>query len=407
MSHVDDGTLHELVDNALDAAMRVEVEAHLASCGDCARRYAEATAMARQIVTLLGALDVPVPRIRVMPPVTAAGVAPSVAGGATVIPMRSRMTVLQRVAIAASVMLVAGVSYQVGKRGDAAAKVVAMDRDVSASMRAAPMRAAPSVVDGIADSFMAAPAPSARQRTRGGPRAESEMVASGAGATAGVAGEAAAVATPVVVPPPLPRVTAPPQGALAQKSIAPGAPADRDDARREQNVERRVSIGDAETPSQSSTARQIASQTPAQTPAQTRSQAPVQAATPATTQDVLRKASSPESMNRSAVAGGEMQSALPKVIPLAGYSTVEEASVPAMTRRRYISAAGTEIDLSIMQSFDDPKRTLATVASTPEFVVTSVNGRSTVRWHARGLDYVLQGAVSPDSLIKLATQLKR
>ena len=394
MSHVDDGTLHELVDNALDPATRVEVEVHLASCGDCARRYAEATAMARHVVTLLGALDAPMARVRVVPPVTAPTVAPSVEGGATVIPIRARMTVLRRVAIAASVMLVAGVSYQVGKRGDAAPKGVAMERSESASMPAAPMRAVPSVVDAAADSFMAAPAPSAQQRTRSGPRAESEIVVSGAGANAAVAGEAAAVAAPVVVPPPLPRVTAPPQGALAQRSVAPSAPVDRDDPRREQNVERRAAMRDAETPSQSSTARQLASQTPTQAPTQ------------ATSQDVSRKASSPETVGRSAVAGAAMQSAPPKVIPLAGYSTVESASVPAMTRRRYISASGTELELSIMQSFDNPKRSTPTAASTPEFVVTSANGRSTVRWHARGLDYVLQGAVSPDSLVKLATQLK-
>ena len=47
MSHVDDGTLHELVDNALDAPARAEAEAHLAACGECARRFAEATSLAR------------------------------------------------------------------------------------------------------------------------------------------------------------------------------------------------------------------------------------------------------------------------------------------------------------------------------------------------------------------------
>ena len=42
----------------------------------------------------------------------------------------------------------------------------------------------------------------------------------------------------------------------------------------------------------------------------------------------------------------------------------------------------------------------------PQFTVTALEGRSIVRWHARGMDYELQGALPPDSLVKLATQLK-
>ena len=69
MSHVDEGTLHALVDDALPPDERDAVQAHLASCGECARRFAEATAMARQVMTLLGALDeAPAAPVRVAPP---------------------------------------------------------------------------------------------------------------------------------------------------------------------------------------------------------------------------------------------------------------------------------------------------------------------------------------------------
>ncbi|HYW51101.1 MAG TPA: zf-HC2 domain-containing protein, partial [Gemmatimonadaceae bacterium] len=120
MSHVDDGTLHALVDDQLEPRERATVEAHLAACGECARRFAEAMAMARQVTTLLGALDEMPVRVTVAPPAPHVEATTSdVARATEVTPIRSRLLTMRRVAIAASVLLVASVSYEVGRRGDA------------------------------------------------------------------------------------------------------------------------------------------------------------------------------------------------------------------------------------------------------------------------------------------------
>lgn len=103
-------------------------------------------------------------------------------------------------------------------------------------------------------------------------------------------------------------------------------------------------------------------------------------------------------------SAGNVQGAGPKAVSLAGYTTVEDAAVPAITRRRYVSSAGTTLELSIIQSTVAPKT--QDRAAAREFVVTTANGRSSVRWHVSGMDYLLQGPLPPDSLVKLATQLK-
>ena len=94
-----------------------------------------------------------------------------------------------------------------------------------------------------------------------------------------------------------------------------------------------------------------------------------------------------------------------KAVRLAGYTSVEEESVSSVTRRRYISSAGTPLILVIVQSAAAPKAGVRS-ESAPEFVVRTANGTTAVRWTAGGLSYELTGALSPDSLVKLATQIR-
>ncbi len=60
MPHVDDGTLHALLDGALDSGDRdraAAVRAHLASCGDCAARLDQEAALRDRAASVLGALE--------------------------------------------------------------------------------------------------------------------------------------------------------------------------------------------------------------------------------------------------------------------------------------------------------------------------------------------------------------
>lgn len=391
MSHVDEGTLHALVDNELDAGERAAVEAHLAACGDCARQFAEATAMARQVVTLLGALDAPASRVQVVtaPPVVhTPGPLPT-----PVIALQTRMVTLRRVALAASVLLVAGVSYQVGQRGVAAPESVAFDAARRQPVRAAAVRAAPSVVDAAADSYVAAPTPSVRTLPRGGPRGGDTEMASDAvkGAREAPADSAAAEPAPRLVAAPVAPVPEPSSSLIAQKATGAQGATQRDAPGGTQSGSQRLSQVVV------TSATQAAPQAASQAPAEVSSRG---AAADRAEQVEQRRAGASESVSRERAAN-----VAPKITPLAGYVAVEDESVPAMTRRRYVSPSGVALELSIVRSFTPAKDSIRAGAAA-EFVVSTANGRSTVRWHARGMDYVLHGPLAPDSLIKLATQLK-
>lgn len=352
MSHVDDGTLHALVDNALDTAERAAVEAHLATCGDCARRLAEATAMARQVVTLLGALDEVPTRVRVVPPV----VAPTVHATPDISPLRRRVFTLHRVAIAASLLMVAGVSYEVGTRRDTRATSAPMASATSAALKAAPRAATPSVVE--ADSFVQLPASPLRQRPRSGPRNESDFAA--AYRSDAVGAKAAAPVQPV-----------------APKALSMPLPS--------------VAVADV--------ARDSVSQRPTR---MAQRQAEMQSVVVTGAGSARAPASPSVAFEASAVA----RNSAPKLVTLPGYMAMEEDSIPAITRRRYVSSSGTALMLLIVRTTADARKRAAVADSAPQFTVTALHGRSIVRWHARGMDYELQGALAPDSLVKLATQLK-
>lgn len=426
MSHVDEGTLHALVDNELDAGERAAVEAHLAACGDCARQFAEATAMARQVVTLLGALDAPTFPVQVL-------TAPAVVRTPGPLPtpvtlLRPRMVSLRRVAMAASVLLVAGVSYQVGQRGAAAPESVAFDAARRQPANASAVRAVPSVVDAAADSYVAAPTPSVRALRRGGPRGGDAEMASGevTGAREAPADAAAAEPAPRLVAAPVAAVQVPSSSQIAQKTTDT------------QGASQRGAPGGAQRRSQqlSQVVVTSASQAPPPAPSQVPAEASSRAASADRAEQVeQRRAGASESVSRERAANVAQQAtpeprtvqagaqperdaparaaravpaaapAAPKITPLAGYVAVEDESVPAMTRRRYVSPSGLALELSIVRSFAPTKDSIRAGAAA-EFVVSTANGRSTVRWHARGMDYVLHGPLTPDSLVKLATQLK-
>jgi hypothetical protein len=67
--HVDDGQLNALLDGELDAAEAQRVEAHVASCAECARRLKEARSFLTQAGELLDVLT-PSPQATALPPKT-------------------------------------------------------------------------------------------------------------------------------------------------------------------------------------------------------------------------------------------------------------------------------------------------------------------------------------------------
>lgn len=94
----------------------------------------------------------------------------------------------------------------------------------------------------------------------------------------------------------------------------------------------------------------------------------------------------------------------PTASALSGYQAIEEITLPSTTRRRYIAADGTTLVLLISPTTADVVK--PDVQAAQEFTVSTATGRSSVRWQRAGLSYQLQGALAPDSLMKLATQLK-
>ena len=384
MSHVDDGALHALVDDELDAVERAAVEAHLAACGDCARRFAEATAMARQVVSLLGALD------DVSAPVR---IAPAMSRGAAVAPPRltpiaRRVVTLRRVAIAASVLLVAGVSYEVGQRRDAASVATAEAARTPAAFESP--TSAPSVTTVTVDSIAAPAAPTLRVAPSGGAslmRHDAIVVARPTAPSAAPVSLAPPITPPITPTPPAPSVAElSRQKAVAelQSVVVADSAADRAaQGAAGQVASRRATAADAQEQQQQQ--RAVASQ------AFSRGEQRSRNAAPATDLG----AAAPEAIGRvTATAPGA----------LAGYRATDELLKSAVVRRRYVATDGTILVLLIAPSISEVPKPNA--KASPEFTVSTLNGRSTVRWQVAGLTYELQGALPPDSLVKLATQLK-
>ncbi|MES3036061.1 MAG: zf-HC2 domain-containing protein [Gemmatimonadota bacterium] len=395
MSHVDDGTLHALVDDELDDTERASIEAHLATCGDCAKRFAEATAMARQVASLLGALDeVPAP-VRIQPAaprVADVGTAPTVA---RVTPIGRRFVTLRRVALAASVLLVAGVSYQVGQRRPAV---------TDGSSEAAPTSATAPPQTTLA-SGAAAPvetivtragpvAPDARVEPR---RTAVRVAAVPVASDRGDAIVTARVPTPVVAMAPRAEpLTAPPPAPSVAELTQQKAAAERQAVQAsEASLDRAVQA----------TGGQVAQRRTVTADAQDQQRAAPSSDVARAYQRAREVAPSAASANVVAAEPASLGFASP-VAPgaLAGYRATDEVLKPAVVRRRYVAADGTTLLLTIAPSSTDVAK--PTAKASPEFTVSTVNGRSTVRWQVPGLSYELQGALSPDSLVKLATLLR-
>lgn len=357
MSHVDDGTLHALVDHELDAQEAAVVEAHLSVCDECAHRFVEATAMSRQVLSLLGSLDVVPTPVRTVPSAVSAVVTPVSDDALPVMPIsagRARMTRLRRLAIAASVLLVAGVSYEVGKRGDSRADGQPAASVMPATQSGAANGAMPSVVSARADSTVVA----LSQPNMQSPTAMS--------------------ASPR-------RLEARAADARSSETVVAGG-------------DRRVAIADASPRARAAEALPMEALVAAPAPAQARALGMAKAVP-------------------AAEAANAAQSELAPSIP--GYTRVDDASARPVIRRRYLAPDGTALELLVAPS-REALRTQASGAEAPragvsryddakatsEFVVSTANGRSTVRWQRRGLSYELQSALAPDSLVKLAMLLR-
>lgn len=406
MSHVDDGTLHALVDGALDDGERGAVEAHLATCGDCARRVAEASAMSRQVLSLLGALDAVSAPVRIEPAVAVAATVAPASVQPQVTPLGRRMVTLRRVALAASVLLVAGVSYEVGQRREVTLDT-ATEAD-AAPTGMAPPPSEPSVMDSAQEAFAPPAAPTVQSAPRAGQRDERASAPMGANRR----GEAVAASHPMAPSPasitrPAPLVATPPAPSVAELSQRKAI------AERQGTVTSEVAADRAADGVTGQVASRIASRADAQEQSRADQRAvPSQQSTQQSSQQPSQQPRASQ-RQRNVVAAGDAGSAAPLTLSavtrpvaglLAGYHSLDDVVMPAVTRRRYVAADGTTLVLLITPSTTDVPRPTARMS--PEFTVSTVNGRSTVRWQVPGLTYELQGALSPDSLVKLATQLK-
>ena len=365
MSHVDDGTLNALVDGELDVHQRAAVELHLAACGDCARRVAEATALAQQVTSLLTTLDVSVPPVRTMPapmPTEAPVSRP---------PARRSPITLRRLAMAASVLLVAGVSYEVGRRDDSAAAP-------EATLESAPLGA---IRDPNADAVGGAVAASSAALPSS-PAVSSPAVSSPAVSSPAVSLPAAAA--PIVMAPSAPSATTmskPTSAPVAERSVtAQFAPLVADARRRASAEASKV----AES--------RVAADAPAIVVARRRSM------------DVSA-AESPRRMEANAARAGLATVAADAARTLPGYRSVDIADAGALVRTQFVAADG--VTLLLVITPDSAVRSARAVTTgAAAFTVSTVEGRSTVQWTSQGRAFDLRGPLAPDSLLKLATLLR-
>jgi hypothetical protein len=265
----------------------------------------------------------------------------------------------------------------------------------SRTLKVVPQAATPSVVDAVADSFAQPAASPLRQRVRSGPRNDSEATVADRNDVA--VAKSAAPAGFAPAQPMAPKALAAPLPAVAiaesaRDSVAERAAAAQAGAEALGRVQAREAAGAQAANRSADIATRMRN-------------APMRLESVVVTG---AGGARPPDAERIMVSGAAADTSAPKIVTLPGYVTTAEESVPATLRRRYVSSSGTALTLLIVQTPTDArKRTGAAAADTaPQFTVTALNGRSIVRWHARGKDYELQGALAPDSLVKLATQLK-
>lgn len=208
MRHPDEGTIHAWLDDALPPAEAAELEAHVASCADCAAAVAEARGLVAASSRILSALDdVPagvVPGDGAIAPAAALpgnGAAPDVIPlrpATPAAPARRSFRVTPRIAAAAAVLLVAGASATLLRRdatmSSPSTSEVAMAGD--SAVPPAPSVAAHTTAESRSADLPAGPGPADAPARR-------EEIGAGAGADAS---RLAAVSAPgertVTAPPP-------------------------------------------------------------------------------------------------------------------------------------------------------------------------------------------------------------
>ena len=125
MQHLDEGTLHALLDGEIPSAELPPIQAHLGACAECRARLAEEQELLAESDRLIEVLEPP-------------GAAPAVA------PVRKvpRRVWPTRLAWAATLVLAAGLGYSA--RGGPAEPTAAVSPDSGSAFRAAEPAAAPA-----------------------------------------------------------------------------------------------------------------------------------------------------------------------------------------------------------------------------------------------------------------------
>src|SRR5262245_47137409 len=164
MQHLEEGTIHAWLDEALSSEEAARVEAHVQECGECAAMVADARGLIAGASRIVSALDV-VP----------GGVIPKTKAPAPA-PARSVWRVLHltpfRAALAASLMVAVGSLFVVRRSNDVEHMMAASDAAMPAASAPAPLPA-PSVqpfgkVGGVSPQV-----PANRKRSEPTPQRES------------------------------------------------------------------------------------------------------------------------------------------------------------------------------------------------------------------------------------------
>lgn len=209
MQHLDDGIIHTLIDDELDAEARAEAEAHLAGCAGCSARLARERAIVGDALGLVESLDAPT----APGPAAAPGGAPATHGPPVVLfptnlEAERRQLVRRRVlASAAMIVVAAGATWFALQGGSSFDGTVAPEPTRQAATPPPPTDTDTGTGTGSAAAVAPPPAaPEASEGPRESPREEPTVRAASdeereqvAAPMAGVTGGAVADAA---VPPP-------------------------------------------------------------------------------------------------------------------------------------------------------------------------------------------------------------
>jgi hypothetical protein len=129
MSHLDEGTLHALLDGEIPSEELTPVLAHLESCADCRAKLDEARGLTAVAVTLVESLGDGAPR-----PAERRAHGPS---AVIPLPVRSRIPFYRQLAWAATVVIAAGLGYSVREQTPVPATEIAVNGQSYPVVRAA------------------------------------------------------------------------------------------------------------------------------------------------------------------------------------------------------------------------------------------------------------------------------